>query len=625
MMGWVLVLLPLLAAPALALLVRSGRGHDEGASPRRGLAAGLGAGVMAATAALAAVAAARGWTASLAWTSAGGLGLHLAFSFAASPAAALFAVLVPAVAAPVLAYAAHHEGARGLARLLAVLALFVAAMEVVAGAADLLTLLVGWELIGACSAVLVAHEWWTPGKARSGIVVFLTTRTGDLGLFLALVAAYAGTGSPSYEALSGLRGIPLELVVAGVLTAAAAKSAQVPFAPWLFAAMEGPVSVSTLLHSATMVASGAFLLIRLEPVLRAVPWFGPAALAVGLATALAGGVVALLQPHAKRLLAGSTSAHHGLMFAAVGAGYPAVAALHLVAHACAKAPLFLAAGVAHGCAGTYRLSRLKLGRTLPAVAVASAVAAAALAGIPPLGAAWTKEEVVTAAGHAAPALGWLAALAGALSAAYMARFQLQAFARGRATCEDRAPGAGERWPLYPLAAATAVLGVLWLAPVHGFLARLLPGEVPSGSAGELGLSLALVAGGLAAGRAVARRRPELGEGGRQAAAADWLGLPGLARVAVVRPARGLCHALALFDDRVVDGAVRASAALALGLARLGRRLVEALLDGVPEGLSRLVGRGGAAARRLQTGLTHHYYRLIVAGLAALILVLLLGG
>lgn len=642
-MAWLIPLLPILVAPALAV---AGRGTEASAGRRR--LALLAACAMLGTAALAAAAVLRGWTGSLPWI--GPLALHLDFAPADAPVVPALALLVPAVAAPVLVYAAWHEATRGLGRLMATLAMFVGAMELVAGAADLLTLIVGWELVGACSAILVAHQWWEGEKPRAGAVVFLTTRAGDLGLFLAAAAAFAGTGSLGYDALTALDGFHLHLVVAGVLVAAAAKSAQLPFAPWLFAAMKGPVSVSTLLHSATMVAAGVFLLVRLHPVLDTAPWFGATAMAVGLATALGAGIVAVLQPHAKRLLAGSTSAHYGLMFVAVGAGYPAIATLHLVAHALAKAPLFLASGIAEACTGSYRLEDMGLRRVLPGVAVASGVAAAAIAGIPPLGAGWSKEKVVAAAGHVEPWLVALVALAGALSAAYMARFQLQAFGDGEDRCQERTPQPAERWPLYLLAGATSLLFVLWIPSLRGALVTPL-GEVPGGTAWETVLSLALLGLGVAAGAYVAHRRPWLGTVGAAERLADWLAIPAAARVVIVRPgfalARGLARfddaavdggvrlsanvartfsaALARVDDRVVDGGVRAAAAVARGLAWLGRRVGEGLMDGVPEGVSSIVGLGGRQARRLQTGLAHHYYSLIVAGLAIGIVLLILGG
>lgn len=675
MTAWVVPLFPILAAPAVALAAWGlGDGSGEGGTGRRLLAA-LAVGVMLATATLAGLASAGGWTGELAWS--GDLLLRLDFGLNSAPASALVALLVPTVAAPVVGFAAAHEDLRGLARLITILVFFVGGMELVAGAADLLTLLVGWELIGACSAVLVSHEWRDAENPRAGMAVFLATRSGDLGLFLAVAVSFAAVGSPGYEALAGLEGTALDLVAAGVLAAAAAKSAQLPFAPWLFSAMKGPVSVSSLLHAATMVAAGAFLLVRLHGALAPAGWFGPAAAGIGLATALAGGIVAVVEPHAKRLLAASTSAHYGLMFVAAGAGYPAVALLHLAAHAFAKAALFLATGVARAVRGSYRLASLGLRRSLPVVALATGLAAAAIAGVPPLGAAWTKEGVVAAAGHMVPWLAAAGAVAGGLSAAYMARFHAQSFGLRAEGPERRKPRTGERWTLYALVAATVLLGVLWLPRVHDAAARGLGMELPSSKPWELALSLGLAGAGLAAGWYVARTRPRLGSRGAAEAVSGWFGLPRLARLLVVRPSRRLSAALARVDDGAVDAGVRAVSRLAGGLSRrlsgvdsrvvdaavraasrfadalsrrlsgvdgrvvdaavvagaalvdrvadLGRSLGEAVFDGIPGGIADLTAEAGRRARELQSGLAHRYYSLIVSGLAAAMILMILGG
>lgn len=641
-MLWLPILLPLLAAPLLGWL---------GARGLRRTAAATAAGALLATAGLAGLAAIRStagaWSGSLAWSDS----IHLRLDLG-DPLSALLAIVVPAVAAAVAPFAAVHEERRGLGRLLALLAAFVGTMELLAAAADLLTLLIAWELVGACSWGLIGHEWREKRTARAATRVFLVVRSGDLGLFIAAAAAFAATGTFEYATLETISGPVLHALVAGLLLAAAAKSAQLPFAPWLFDAMEGPVSASALLHSATMVASGAFLVARLHPVLDRAHWFGTAAIAIGLATALAAGAVALLQPHAKRLLAGSTSAHYGLMFVAVGAGYPAVAALHLLAHALFKAPLFLATGVAKEAAGSYRLSEMHLGRALPWVAGGSLIATLALAGLPPLGGAWTKEGIAAAAGHHSPWAAILVAVAGALSAAYAARYQLQAFGRG----SDRTPAREGARPVaraavIALAAATVALSALWFPGSHDLASRILGGEVARVKAWEMVLSLVLVGAGLLAGRSVAKHRPRLGEPGEagHAAAAGWLGLPGLGRVLIVRPVRALAAALAACDDRVldalprgaasggravarllsridrrvVDRGVRATAALTQWWARASDRFGEHAFDGAPEGVSRLTGRAAALVRRLQTGMSHHYYTMISVGLAAALALLLL--
>ncbi|HSN72419.1 MAG TPA: proton-conducting transporter membrane subunit, partial [Steroidobacteraceae bacterium] len=381
-MIWSLVILPF-AGAALAMLLQGSR-----------FMLGATACVTLASTVLAAVAGTIGeWSARLAWSR------WLELTAGMTPTSATMAVLVPVIALPVVLYAAAHEEERGLARLIALMLLFVGSMELLVVATDLLTLLIGWELVGACSWALIGHHWRDAANPASGQYAFLATRLGDLGLFVAAMAAFAGTGSFAYEALERLSPADLQIVAFGLLVSAAAKAGQVPFAPWLFRAMAGPTSVSALLHAATMVAAGAYLLIRLEPQLNRAEGFAALTLTIGLVTALAGGLVALIQNHAKKLLAASTSAHYGLMFVAVGTGYPAVALLHLVAHAAFKAALFLSAGVAGERADTYALDKMGFGRVLPVTAAFSAVAALALAGVPPLGAGWTKETIVAAAGH----------------------------------------------------------------------------------------------------------------------------------------------------------------------------------------------------------------------------------
>lgn len=613
-MLWSLALVPVLGAAAVALL------GARGAAGRPGVG-GLAALVLALTAGLAAAATVAGGpgdigSGDIVWSR------SLRLTAALTPLSAVVAVLVPAIALPVVVYAAGHEARRGLTRLIALLLAFVGGMELLVVADDLLTLLIGWELVGACSWALIAHEWHEIRAPRAALYAFVTTRLGDLGLFVAAMAAYAGTGSFAFAGLAGLDPGLLRIAAFGVLLSAAAKSGQVPFSPWLFRAMAGPTSVSALLHAATMVAAGAYLLARLQPAIAAADGFAAAAIAVGLVTAVAGGVVALLQGHAKKLLAASTSAHYGLMFVAVGAGYPAVAVLHLVAHAAMKALLFLAAGTAGARAGSYDLDRMGCGRALPALAALTAVGTLALAGVPPLGAAWTKEAIVAAAGHRGA---WLAAgciLAGGLSAAYAMRFQLRAFGGG-APREGGAPGRAETVAVGALAAGALLLSLLWLPGARDAGARLLGAELPRAGPAELAASLLLVALGLLVGAAVARRyRPV--SAGPLAECGDWLGLPWLIERLVTRPFAAAAATAAVLDDRAVDAVPRAAARAAARAAHAGRRFGERLADALPEGSARLVGLGGGDARRLQTGMTHHYYAAVAVGTAATAAALIAG-
>ncbi len=563
------------------------------------------------------------------------------------------AVLVPLIATPIVAYAAATED-DGRRRLLALLLAFVGAMLLLVSAADFLTLLIGWELVSFLSWALIGHRWRDPDAVRSAAQAFLTTRVGDIGLFIAAGMTFAATGSFAFAGLAEADSGALAVVAAGVLLAAAAKSAQLPFSPWLFAAMAGPMPVSALLHSATMVAAGAYLLIRLGPELVAVAWFLPAVATVGIATALAGGVVALVQTDAKRALAGSTSAQYGLMFVAVGAGSVAAAGAQLVAHAAFKSLLFLGAGVAIHATGSGWLDSLRLGRALPRVALLSAVGALALAGLPPLGGAWSKERILAAAAAASPWLGAGMLLASFLTALYAARYQLLVFGppdAGTGAAQRYRPGGAELASLAILASVTLLLSAVWLPGGEQFVASMTEGALESGAAWELAASVGLIAlaFGLAWQLFRRRRLMTLGLPDRlQASAADWLGLPAATHAMIVQPIEALAAALARLDDRVIDagvrgvawlarslsavlsirgewtfdGIVRGLATLTLGTARASRATDDLGMDAAVEAGARGVGMAGEASRRLQTGESHHYYVIIAVGLAVMLVVLL---
>jgi len=636
-----LLLLPL--APMLtAALIVAARGRPRVLAPLAvgGLLVTLGLGLWAASSSP---------SASLSWGPVIDLGL------AVEGFGRVMIVLVPLIAAPIVAYAAATEE-QGRARLLALMLAFVGAMLLLVVAADLLTLLIAWEIIGALSWALIAHDWRDPANTRAAAQAFLTTRLGDLGLYVAAGATFAVAGSFAFADLALVGRPGLDIVAAGVLLAAAAKSAQVPFSPWLFAAMAGPTPVSALLHSATLVAAGAYLLIRLSPVLEKVGWFLTAVAAVGLLTALAGGVVAMLQTQAKRVLAASTSAQYGLMFVAIGAGSTAAAGGHLVAHAAFKSLLFLGAGVAIHAAGTGHLGSLRLGRALPRVAALSAVGALALAAVPPLGAAWTKDTIVSAAVEASLWLGTGVLAAGALSALYAGRYQLLAYGRtaGGGTHTDESlgprPGRAEAAALIVLASITVGLSVLWLPGGGQRVETLTGGELVAGAPWELMVALGSTIAGLGLAWWLGRRGRLLDLGlrpGFQTAMADWLGLPAATSRLIVRPVIAVSAALARFDDRVVDagvrrvawfagivsglfsrrgelamdGVVRAVAAGTLRTAAASRVADDTGIDGAVEVTGRGVGRAGHASRRLQTGLSHDYYLIAAIGLAAVAAIL----
>lgn len=647
-MIWAVALLPALAG---ALLWGAGRERS-----RTTLAAGAVVAILATLALALGVGEA---SAAFRW----GAGLELTLE--ATGLSRVMAVLVPLVAAPVAAYAAYHEPEHGLARLVGLLSAFVGAMELLVLSADLLTLLIGWELVGVLSWALIGFEWRKVPRVQAAGQAFLPTRFGDLGLFAAAGAAFAATGSLRFEDLGAVSGAELDVVAAGVLLAAVAKSGQLPFSPWLFSAMAGPTPVSALLHSATMIAAGAYALARLQPALAGAGWFGPAVIGIGLATALAGGVVALVQVNAKRVLAASTSAQYGLMFVAVGAGFPGAAGGHLVTQAFFKALLFLAVGVAMQAAGTGDIASMRVGRALPVTAGLALVGSLALAAVPPLGGAWTKDAIVAAAAEESLALAIAVAVAGMLSAAYATRLHLLAFGRGERR-DVAGPTPVERAALAVLAAATVALGALWLPGSAERVAEVTGARVAEEAMALAALGIVAVIAGYLAGRRLVRRPLRA-----PAAVVDWLGVPALTKRLVVDPALATARALAEFDGRVVDAGVRAAAWLgaaasrllarrdtltidaavervgglvgALGrlLARRDVRTVDAVveavgratlrvgdrssrsddrvLDGAVEGVAAGVAGAGRLARRAQTGMVHHYLLAIAAGVAVLAL------
>jgi len=623
-----LPLLPLVAAVGVWLL----RGR-----PR--VSAAVAVGALAGSVALGVWAAATEPATTLAWSPAFELALRV------EGIGRLMVVLVPFVGAPILAYAAASES-HGRARLLVLLLAFVAAMLLLVIAADFVTLLVAWELVGAVSWALIGHVWRERDNIDAATQAFLTTRLGDLGLYLAAGATFAATGSFGFAGLDGAGSPWLEIAAGGVLLAAAAKSAQVPFSPWLFAAMAGPTPVSALLHSATLVAAGAYLVIRLAPVLEPVGWFLPVTATLGLLTALAGGVVATLQGHVKRALAASTSAQYGLMLHAVGAGSTVAAAAQLVTHAAFKSLFFLAAGVAIHATGTALLGRLRVGRAYPFVALSAGAGALALAGLPPLGGAWSKEAILAASFDASTGLGVGALAAGLLTALYAARLQLLAFGPGGVHLRVRRPTRPEIAALAVLAGTTIALGVLWLPGVPALLETVVGGELVPARPWEFLAALGVVVtGGLGAAALDRRGRLEdLGlRPGTRDALADWLGLPWLTNALVVAPTIRLSRALARADDRVIDAGVRAAARVAELMSSLVSRRLEISIDGLVtataaatmrsadvsrvaddagvdaaiEAAGRGVGIAGHQSRRLQTGQSHEYFVIVAAGLVVI--------
>lgn len=337
----------------------------------------------------------------------------------------LLAVTVTVVTLAVLLFSAAEFGPdEARARFFGLMLLFAGSMLVTVTAATLPVLLMGWEVMGATSWALIGYWWRDPERTSAADTAFLTTRTADLGLYLAAGAALA-SGRDATLSLDGLARADdpwLSLVTAGIIAAAFGKSAQLPFSFWLSKAMQGPSPVSALLHSATMVVAGAYLLLRTGPLLDASGWGDEVVAWTGAATALCLGLVAVAQTDLKQLLAASSCAQIGFMVLAAGAGATTGGTLQLIAHAAAKSLLFLAAGAWLTALGTQQLPEL-LGaaRHNRTAGVAFTVGAFSLAGLPPLSLWAAKDVLLAGALEASPWLYATGLAAALLSAVYSAK------------------------------------------------------------------------------------------------------------------------------------------------------------------------------------------------------------
>jgi len=605
-----LAILAPLAAVALILLLR------------RGAAAlallGAGVGLSAALVTLARVAGGARY-----WAELPGLpGLPL--RLVVDPLSAVFAAVVAVVSTLVVLYAVGYmEGEEGLPRFFAGMSFFAAAMQALVLAGDWVLLLAAWELIGLSSYLLIGFWFTRPRVGPSATRAFLYTRSADLGLYVAVFVLVAASGTTEIAKALEVGGVAALAAGLLLLVAAAGKSAQVPLQGWLQDAMAGPTPVSALLHSATLVAAGAILMIRASPLLP-----DEARLVVGLlggVTAVATGTIALAQGDLKRLLASSTSSQYGLMLLAVGAGAPVAAAAHLVTHAAMKSALFLGAGVFQHARHSTRFADLGgAGRERRRTFVGFSVAGLALAGIPPLSGFFSKEAIVAASlgSPYAPLLAPLALLGTLLTGAYVAR-AARILWRGEAEGTPEEAVGGAAWMgvgLAALAALAAVLGVA-LAPLGNLLGAGLPGfglAALFALASVLGLIAAVA--GLFAGWLVPADRLL---GPLLAPAERGFRVGGGFDALVARPALVLASGSGLFDRYIHAGVLavgRAGTAVAGAMRFIDDRGIDGLIRALVRGTREL----GARARELQSGLVHKELLLAVAG-GALIFVLVVIG
>ncbi len=511
--------------------------------------------------------------------------------------------------------------------------LFVAAALMTVLATTLPTLLLSWEVMGATSYALIAYHWRDQEAVSSGTTAFLTTRTADVGLYVAAGAALAGGAGLGLSSLPGASEGWRDVVAAGLLVAGLGKAAQLPFSFWLSRAMHGPSPVSALLHSAAMVAMGGYLLLRVSPTLAATGWADTAAAWAGATTAVLLGLVALAQSDLKQLLAASTAAQLGFVVLAAGVGATAGGATHLVAHAAVKAGLFLAAGIWLEALGTRRLASLTgAARLWPVVGACATAGLLSLAGLPPLALWATKDAVLAAAAEQSAALYVTGLLGAALSAAYATKALV---VLTRRPSEDAESGWDEErdgtrtvprtsWiPVLPLALGAVVLGLLALPPLFERVHEMVGGTAAPepGFAGLL--TSALIATSVVTLTVLSIRTAHSRRLTWPRGLTSWLFLETWAHRIVVGPVERLAQRLAHVDDAVLDRGVEATARGTVRLTRIAALIDDRAIDGGVAAVVSAVRRLGGLARRPQTGQLHQYYLQALAVLALVLVVLVL--
>jgi NADH-quinone oxidoreductase subunit L len=484
----------------------------------------------------------------------------------------------------------HGETQRSYGRYFAYHALFLFSMNTLVLAPDLLQAFAGWELVGLVSYLLIGFHFDRPSAARAAVKAFWMTKLADMGFLFALLILYARTGAFSWDV--ALRPEVAEATAGLIFLAVMGKSAQFPLHVWLPDAMEGPTPVSALLHAATMVAAGVYLVVRADPLFAQAHWVQGGMLWVGTITAVFAALLGLVQTDIKRVLAYSTCSQLGFMVAALGAGSAFAGYFHLGTHAFFKALLFLGAGsVIHAVHSNELRDMGGLGRKMPLTAVTFGLGALSLAGIPPLAGFASKDAILTALEGRAGWIPWALLLATAfLTAFYMGRVLVLTFLGKPSHAAEHAheSPAVMTGPLIALAIPTVLGGLLGPS-----LARGLGGEMHL----HLGLTPVLASlaglGGLVLSLATYLR-------GREAPLAGTVAA--LDRASVV--------------DRFWAFGYRS---VLLPISGVLRWVDRYLVDGLMNGLGWGTLETGQALRPVQTGRTRDYALAVVVGAVLLIL------
>ncbi|MGH7406080.1 MAG: NADH-quinone oxidoreductase subunit L, partial [Candidatus Methylomirabilales bacterium] len=511
----------------------------------------------------------------------------------------------------------------GYPRYFTYLNLFMFAMLILVLANNYLLMFLGWEGVGVCSYLLIGFWYERKNASDAANKAFIVNRVGDAGFLLGLFLIWTTFGSLKYaevfaraEQVLGAGSTLATVITLALFVGAMGKSAQLPLSVWLPDAMEGPTPTSAMIHAATMVTAGVYMVVRSSPLFNLAPDTANLVAVVGALTAIFAASIGCVQSSIKQTLAYSTISQLGFMFLAAGLGAYATAIFHLFTHAFFKSLLFLGAGsVIQSLHGEHDVRRMGgLAPHMRLTAYAFLIGALATAGVFPLAGFWSQRGIFLAAFNGGRYFVWVLALCAAfLIAFYMFRLYLLTFAghyRGdpHAIHHLRKAPANIWIPVLILAFFAVAAGFVGVTPEHGILHNFLGQELSQGIRGgnaPLQRLMLLVPLGVAAA----------GIGLAYLSYAQWWELPLTpstlyvvlfrryfldeiySAVFLVR-FRRVCHLLWRMDGRLIDGAVNQVAALVGGTGRVSSRIDERVIDGAVNQVASLVGGAGRASSRL---------------------------
>lgn len=561
------------------------------------------------------------------WVPAGALQVDLAFL--ADPLSLTMCLFITGIGALIHLYAiGYMHGDARFSKFFLYLNLFAFSMLMLVLGSNMLVTFLGWEGVGTCSYFLIAFWHERESAATAGKKAFITNRVGDWGFMMAMFLAFWAVGSLDYSVVNGgaagMASTTSTAIALFCFVGACGKSAQLPLYLWLPDAMEGPTPVSALIHAATMVTAGVYLMVRINPLLAAAGSYAPTVIAVvGAATALFAATIAVAQNDIKKVLAYSTISQLGYMFLAVGSGAYVAAIFHMVTHAFFKALLFLGAGsVIHGMHHEQDMRHMgALRKLMPVTAITFIVGWLAIAGVPPFAGFWSKDEILLFAYDKSPILYVVGLVTALLTAYYMTRQVIMVFfgkARWHDAHEEHGAHGDHAPHESPGTMVTPLVVLAGLSIVGGVIQLPSWSWIPKDAMHRLESWLAPVVHG--AERELSHDAHDLS--GMLALVAIAVAIVGITLAVLVYSK----HKIKAIEPKLLEDGWGYDRAVSWVMGKPGRKAFDAvawadanIIDGGVDGSGRLVRGTAQQIRKVQSGNVRNYAAAIGAGIVLLLI------